>query len=318
MLSKLLKVVFVALAICGVCFAQSVVSTSFDRSLPETLSTKNSSSALEVDAKSVLLNSRTHEIMDPGLKTWMKTYADQVSPSELTKKEFNARATSFSGIESLAFRLAQLNFENEKSEKSSKLDVTSDEIKRSAKELFEAESKSNPASRHPITAEAASLYVKNFSKDKPGEDIEIAKRLISEAPIYSCAQKSVQLKLAKRLLIQTSTQTSINNGDATASKLTIQSLIELAKSYDSLAHKRQLLESVAAALPVSSRKEWQSVLLEQGGNLPMLVKRHPWIVPAAQQKSDVEAVENAIKANHCQKAEDLFASSLKNSTNKCF
>jgi hypothetical protein len=315
-LSKLLNVVFLGLAICGVCFAQAVVSTTFDRSLPDTISTKNSLSALEVHAKSVLPHSRTHEIVDPGLKAWMKTYAEQVSPNELTKKEFKARATSLSSIESLALRLGQLNFENEKSEKNSKLDVTTDEIKRSAKELFEAESKSNSDARHPIIGEVASLYLKNFSSDKSGEEIDVAKRLISESPIYSCAQKSVQLDYVKRQLIQTSAPTSINNGDAAASKLSIQSMIDLAKSYDSLTHRRQLLEAVATALPVRSRTEWQSVLFQQGGNLPVLVKRHPWIVPAELQKSDVEDVENAIKGNHCQKAEDLFASSLKSSTSK--
>ncbi|MCX6125479.1 MAG: transglycosylase SLT domain-containing protein, partial [Proteobacteria bacterium] len=245
---------------------------------------------------------RARQAIDQDFEAWLKEYAETPNSVELPLTSFNMLVSKQNPVDSSVMKLYRLKKISE--QKIEKRNISSElplEVRslwlKEADDVIEQQSGLEPGKRHVLSGTLAALSL-SLLKDKNSES---AVSLVLADPEYSCTQKARRLEQVKRSLMEKSSSEEI------------VSMIDVAKSYDSLTHRRILLDAVATNLPVSRRSEFAAAVIEAGGQLPLLMRRHQWLQAAegdGAQKDYWASSNRLAKKKDCKKATRDFGTVL--------
>ncbi len=238
---------------------------------------------------------RAQQAIDPELGFWLKAYSEGINPKQMNRDELARLLSELTPLESITVKLYLLANQNQ-NERAFQLEREA--FLNEARRLFEQELRLSPDQRSPLTGDAAVLFRDVFDKDSE----QVINRLIDQSPVYSCSHKSQMIAQAKKI------QTGSHDDEF------VLSLIKRSKEYDSLMHRRQLLDAIASNIPVKRRDKLAGPLREAGENLTLLFRRHAWLQTDENESgSDASAsVRKFARKKDCDRAQSEFERNLKN------
>lgn len=259
-------------------------------------------SAYAVSVPSTLpLVPRVHQSIDPEFKSWLETYAEATNPLEMSSEEFFSFVSTQDPVTASLlkiFRFQKVPPIQDTPEEKLKANADRSAILKEALIALSKEAELTAAKRHQLAPILATQYLNMASDEDDGRILKI----IEADQSHTCSRKSYQLDLVKRSYLEKSSSEEIH------------ALIRTAVSYDSLAHRRKLLDAVASNLPDARRSEFIEPLRNAGGNLPLLMRRHKWLQDAeiaAELHNPWISVNRLTRKRECASAAKEFTSVLK-------
>lgn len=206
---------------------------------------------------------RIHQSIDPEFAAWLKEYAEAKDPLEMSDAEFAAFVAEQRPVEASCLKLHRLRKRDTSVEPTTVRTGPREDrasVIKAARKVLSQELQLAPPKRHILLGTLAS----EIAQFDTAADDNIAKAIEGE-PAHACSQKEFKLDLVKRPFLEKATQQEVT------------AVIDTAYSYESLSHRRKLLDAVATHLPDSRRPEFVRAIRDAGGNLPVLIRRHQWL-----------------------------------------
>jgi hypothetical protein len=229
------------------------------------------------------------ETIDPALEKWMREYAELIPVSEMTADQVlvwitdkDPVAKALIILESKDSQEAVLKQKNEnKSLADSKLGNNELEKLRTKTiveipKIIRTELDKSHTDRSPLLASLFLEWLPLSADSKLAETL--AEEVFKQEPINSCSAKSRAISLLTKEKV------------ANLSADQIIEAIRLSKSYKSMTHRRRYLESLAAVLPESKRADVIVEFKSHAQDLPLLLRRFPWLQEADLSKAPQNAI----------------------------
>lgn len=234
---------------------------------------------------SMTMMTRIHQNVDPEFAQWLKANAEVPVAMELDAKEFAAQVAKQDPVTAAYMQLLRFKMDSQ----ATALPVAKKrlELFNDAWAVFEIESAKTVDQRNLLTADLAALLLDvGYGSDAENRSAQAA---VEQEPIHSCVRKAQSMTMAQR-----SSLDKMSDKD-------VDSLINTATQYDSLSHRRKLLDAVATYLPAKRRSEFAEPLRNVGGNLPLLMRRHDWLLDASEKAQLLDPWHTAMR--HVKKAD---------------
>lgn len=246
---------------------------------------------------SMALMTRVHQNIDPEFADWLKNNANVPVAMELENAEFMQQVAKQDQVTGALMQV--LRYRKDKvsgvapGEKRPEFVAT-------AWKVIEQENAKPLDQRHVLTGDLAASLVE-FGEQA---QIKTAQGIIEQEPVYSCVRKAQTLGSVQKSTLEKMDSSEINE------------LINLATKYDSLTHRRKLLDVIATGLAVKRRTEFADSIRDAGGNLPLLMRRHDWLMDASERALMLDPwhlTMKSVRKNDCAKSTKDFNGVLKDS-----
>jgi tetratricopeptide (TPR) repeat protein len=250
------------------------------------------------------LNPKGQNVIDPELARWLAEYAESKSADELSIEEILEIQKNLDPISAALLELEWFIKSSKDSDRMS-VDVKEKKLKLVSNigVLLRQEAAKAAKDRHVLSGLLFDESTKLFSVADMGLSEEgFESKILDAEPVYSCTQKS-------RLMRQISKKSMTEFSDQK-----IHEIIELSAQYDSLSHRRKLLDSIASNLPVGRRSEFVDDIRQVGGQLPLLLRRHTWLQDLDGKKSSHNErflISRYVRNKQCLKASQMLSPLLK-------
>lgn len=242
------------------------------------------------------LITRVHQNIDPEFAEWLKNNAEIPAAMELEPKEFLIQVAKQDSVTGALMQI--LRYRKDKNSPGFPQQDKRPDFIADAWKILEEENKKTIDERHILTADLAASLIEFGDQSQ----VNIAQSAVEQEPIYSCVRKNQVMTTVQRSSLEKMSAAEVNE------------LISLAGKYDSLTHRRKLLDAVASALPVKRRAEFADNIRDIGGNLPLLVRRHEWLMDASERALMLDPWHTAMKSvrkTDCAKATKEFNGVIK-------
>lgn len=246
------------------------------------------------------MTTRIHQNIDPEFAQWLKTYSEVPVAMELDAKDFAAQAAKQDPVTAAYMQILRFRMDSPSTSLIGSLKSRPD-IVTDAWKILEAEAEKTFEQRHILSAELASVLLENSSESE--SEAKAASTVIDQEPVYSCVRKTQTLTFAQRNSLEKMPPNEVLD------------LINTALQYDSLSHRRKLLDAVATALPTKRRSEFAEPLRTAGGNLTILMRRHDWLLDASEKAQIIDPwhiATRSVRKADCGKATKEFSAVLQN------
>lgn len=243
---------------------------------------------------------RIHQNVDPEFAQWIKSNAEVPVAMELDAKEFAAQAAKQDPVTAAFMQLLRYKMDNQA--QGSLQGKKRPEIFDNAWVVVQAEAAKSFEQRHVLTADLAALLSELSVESE--EEAKNAQLVLDQEPVYSCVRKTQALTETHRSALEKLPARDILD------------MINLASEYDSLSHRRKLLDSIATAIPTKRRAEFAEPLRNVGGSLTLLMRRHEWLLDASEKSQMIDPwhiAMRSVKKADCSKASKEFTAILQDS-----
>ncbi len=246
---------------------------------------------------------RSGDALDPGLEAWIKVHIDVMPVSEMNSaqvllwiagREPVARALVI--LESKFIKKPLLSPEMDKDQAANlqKSDKQLAELYSSTlaemPKLMTEQLQKKPLERSPVLGD---LYLAWKSADATAaEKSGLEAKVFADVPVASCAAKTKSIKELTRERVDSM---------STDELLKAMSLVS---QYSSQSHRRKYLEAFVSVIPEKRRTEIISPLREYAKDLPLLLRRYPWLQDDDQDVKSGSVFLDVLRASRRKKCAD--------------
>lgn len=249
------------------------------------------------------------EAIDPELEKWLRDYAELIPVKEMTSEQVLVWITDKDPIaralivlesrdlkadDSLSLRSEKYNDRSKTG--SENLESLRNKTLSDLPKIIKSELQKPAADRSPLLA---NLYLEAIAISGDRQDvIDAADDIFKNEPLNSCSSKSLAIsKLSK-------------DSVSAMSPEAVLTAVRLSKSYKSLTHRRRYLEALVQAIPENRRHEVVGELRSSAQDLPLLLRRFPWIADSESNKSIQSLlftdVSRLVRRKKCNEAENTL------------